>query len=273
VPHGIGRPIGMFDSGVGGLTVLRGCIAALPGEDIVYFGDTAWFPYGDRDPAEVRRRALAIGRWLADQGAKLVAVACNTATAVALPDLQRALTQPVIGPIRPDVHAALRATRNRRIGVLATTATIASDAYPRMVHAYDAGARVTGVACPGLASAVQDGGPLDASVAELVARCAAPLRDAGVDTAILGCTHFPAVAPLVRRALPGVTLIEGGAEMAAEVADALARRGVRRPAGGRPGTRRFACSGDPDAFRALGARLLGGPIDAVEVVDPGLHQP
>ncbi|MGE0029077.1 MAG: glutamate racemase [Thermoleophilia bacterium] len=273
MPHGIGRPIGVFDSGVGGLTVLRACIAALPGEDVVYFGDTAWFPYGERDPAEVRARALAIGAWLADQGVKLVAVACNTATAVALPGLQRALPQPVIGPIRPDVHAAVRATRNRRVGVLATAATIASGAYPRMARAYDAGVRVTGVACPGLAAAVQNGGPLDAAVADLVARCAAPLREAGVDTAILGCTHFPAVAPLVRDALPGVTIIEGGAEMAGEVADALARRGVLRPAGGAPGTRRFACSGDPDAFRALGERVLGAPIGDVEVVDPGLHQP
>ncbi len=271
MPHGIGRPIGIFDSGVGGLTVLRACIAALPQEDVVYFGDTAWFPYGERDPVEVRARALAIGGWLARQGVKLVAVACNTATAVALAHLQRALPQPVIGPIRPDVHAAVRASRNRRIGVLATAATIASGAYPRMVHAYDAGARVTGVACPGLAAAVQNGGPLDADVVALVGRCAAPLREAGVDTAILGCTHFPAVAPLVAEALPGVTLIEGGAEMAGEVDDALARRGVRRPAGP-PGSRRFACSGDPEAFRTLGTRVLGAPIGEVEVVDPGLHQ-
>jgi glutamate racemase len=107
----------------------------------------------------------------------------------------------------------------------------------------------------------------------MVARCAAPLREDGVDTAILGCTHFPAVAPLVADALPGVMLIEGGAEMAGEVVDALERRGIRRPAGRGPGRRRFACSGDPEAFRALGARLLAEPIDAVEVVDPGVHKP
>jgi glutamate racemase len=116
VPHGIGRPIGIFDSGVGGFTVLRACIAALPGEDVVYFGDTAWFPYGERDPVEVRARALAIGGWLARQGVKLVAVACNTATAVALPDLQRALPQPVVGPIRPDVHADDPRLRRGRAG-------------------------------------------------------------------------------------------------------------------------------------------------------------
>ena len=263
----------MFDSGVGGLTVLRECIAAMPAEDVVYFGDTAWFPYGERDPAEVRARALAIGAWLAAQGVKLVAVACNAATAVALPGLQRALSQPVIGPIRPDVHAAVRATRNRRIGVLATAATIASGAYPRMAQAYDAGVRVTGVACPGLAAAVQNGGPLDAAVADLVARCAAPLREAGVDTAILGCTHFPAVATLVRDALPGVPLGGGGAGRGGEVAAPRGGRGVLRPAGGGAGPRRFACSGDPEVFRTLGARVLGEPIGAVEVVDPGLHQP
>jgi glutamate racemase len=269
VPHAVSRPIGVFDSGVGGMTVLRACIDALPDEDVVYFGDTAWFPYGEREPAEVRARALAIGRWLAAQGAKLVVVACNTATAVALADLQRTLAPPVIGVIRPDVHAAVRATRNRRIGVLGTEATIRSGEYPRMVHAHDAGAQVTGVACPGLAAAVQNGGTRDASLAAMVGRCAAPLLEAGVDTAILGCTHFPAIAPLLRAAMPGVTLIEGGAEMAQEVAETLERRGVRRPPGDGPGRRRFACSGDPDAFRALGGRVLGEPIGAVEVVDPG----
>jgi glutamate racemase len=270
VPHGIARPIGVFDSGVGGLTVLRACVAALPDEDVVYVGDTAWFPYGEREPAEVRARALAIGRWLEGQGVKLVVVACNTATAVALADLQRALTVPAIGVIRADVHAAVRATRNRRIGVLATQTTVRSGEYPRMIHAHDAGAQVVAVACPGLAAAVQNGGPLDAAVVELVTGCAAPLREAGVDTAILGCTHFPAVAPLLRGALPGVTLIEGGAEMAEEVTEALRRRGVLRPSG-TGGTCRFACSGDPDAFRTLGARVLGRPIDAVEVIDPREH--
>lgn len=271
MPQGIGRPIGVFDSGVGGLTVLRACIAALPDEDVVYVGDTAWFPYGERDPADVRARALAIGRWLERQGAKLVVVACNTVTAVALADLQRALTVPAIGVIRPDVHAAVRATHNRRIGVLATQATVRSGEYPRMIRAHDAGAQVVAVACPGLAAAVQNGGPLDAAVAEMVGRCAAPLREAGVDTAILGCTHFPAIASLLADALPGVALIEGGAEMADEVTEALRRRGLLRTPGTGAGARRFACSGDPDAFRTLGARVLGQPIDAVEVIDPAKH--
>ncbi len=268
VASGASHAIGVFDSGVGGLTVLGACLDALPQEDFVYFGDTGFFPYGDKDPAVVRSRALAIGRWVAAQGAKLVVVACNTATAVALPDLQRELDVPVIGVIRPEVHAAVRATRNRRIGVLATEATTRSGAYPRMIHAHDAGVSVTGVACPDLATVVQNGEPLGDRVAGIVAGCAAPLVAAGVDTVILGCTHFPAVAPLLRAELPGVTLIEGRAEMAQEVAGTLHRRHAVRAAG-RRGTRRYACSGDTAAFRVLAERILGVPVEAVEAVDPG----
>jgi glutamate racemase len=258
----------MFDSGVGGLTVLGSCLAELPQEDFVYFGDTGFFPYGNRDPAVVRSRALAIGRWMAAQRVKLVVVACNTATAVALPDLQRELDVPVIGVIRPEVHAAVRATRNRRIGVLATEATTRSGSYPRMIHAHDAGVSVTSVACPDLAAAVQNGEPLGDRVVGMVAGCAAPLVAAGVDTVILGCTHFPAVAHVLRAELPGVTLIDGRVEMAREVAETLDRRHARRPAG-RRGTRRYACSGDTADFRVLAERVLGEPLDAVEAVDPG----
>lgn len=270
MPLEASQPIGVFDSGVGGLTILDECMAALPSEDVVYFGDTGFFPYGGRGPEEVRRRALAIGRWLVAQDVKIVVVACNTATAVALADLQRTLPVPVIGVIEPEVRAAVRATRNRHVGLMATEATVRSGSYPRMVHAHDAGVQVTSVACPGLATAIQRGGAVDDEEVAMVRRYAAPLIEAGVDTVILGCTHYPMIARLLRRSLPGATLVDGRSEMAREVADVLSRRGLLRPPGPEGG-RRFACSGDPEAFRRLGGRFLQMPLDGVEVVDPVAH--
>ena len=192
----------------------------------------------------MRRRALAVGRWLAALGVKLIVVACNTASAVALADLQRGLDVPVIGVIEPEVRAAVRATHNRRVGLMATEATVRSGSYPRMVGAHDAGVRVTSVACPGLAPVIQHGDALDDDVAAMVRRYTAPLTEAGVDTVILGCTHFPMIARLLRRSLPGATLIDGRSEIAREVADMLARKRLLRPAGP-DGTRRFVCSARP----------------------------
>ncbi len=258
----------MFDSGVGGLTVLDECLAALPAEDFLYFGDTAWFPYGDKAPAELRRRAEEITGWLVGQGVKLVVIACNTATAAALAWLQTRVQVPLIGVMSPEAHAAVQATRNRRVGLLATEATVTSGSYQRMIRAHDAGVRVTAVACPRLAPAIQRGDPFDEEIVEMVREYAAPLRAAEVDTAILGCTHYPMVERLLRRSLPGVTLIKSGEEIAREIADTLRRKGLLRPDGGE-GTYRFACSGDPEAFRALGSRFLQMPLGDVAQVEPG----
>ena len=260
-------PIGMFDSGVGGLTVLDECLAELPNEDFVYFGDTAFFPYGERSTPELRDRALAISTWLVEQGAKLIAVACNTATAAALDTLQQHVPVPVIGVMGPEAHAAVQATRNRRVGLLATTATVASGSYERMVHAHDAGVQVTSVPCPDLAPAIQRGDVVDERFVEMVRGYAAPLLDAGVDTCILGCTHYPIVERLIRRSLPGVSLISSGEELAKEMAGALERKRLRRPAGPE-GNYRFACSGDPADFRALGGRFLQLPLGDVDQIDP-----
>lgn len=257
----------MFDSGVGGLTVLDECLAALPAEDFVYFGDTAWFPYGDRGRDELRARALAITGWLEGQGAKIVVVACNTATAAALEWLQRRVDLPVVGVMGPEAHAAVQATRVRRVGLLATEATVAAGSYERMIHAHDAGVRVTSVACPGLAPAIQDGDPFAEAVVDMVREYTAPLVAAEVDTAILGCTHYPVVEKMLRRALPGVTLVKSGEELAREVAEGLRRKALLRPPG-REGRYRFACSGDPRAFRATGGRFLQMPLGEVQRVDP-----
>jgi glutamate racemase len=257
----------VFDSGVGGLTVLDECLAALPAEDFVYFGDTAWFPYGDKAPADIRRRSEEIAGWLTGQGVKLVVVACNTASAAALTWLQRRLEVPVLGVMAPEARAAVQASRTRRIGLLATEATVASGSYQRMIRANDAGARVTAVACPRLAPAIQRGEPWGEDLVEMVREYAGPLRAAGVDTAILGCTHYPVVERLIRRTLPGVTLIKSGEEIAREIGDTLRRKGLLRP-GATEGRYRFACSGDPEAFRAVGSRFLQMPLGEVARVEP-----
>lgn len=265
------RAIGVFDSGVGGLTVLDELLATLPAEDFVYFGDTAFFPYGEKSVDELRRRSLAIAQWLAGEGVKLIVVACNTATAAVLPWLQQHVETPLIGVMTPEAHAAVQATRNRRVGLLATTATVRSDSYRRMIEAHDAGVVVTSVECPRLAPAIQSGEAIDQSIVDMVREYTAPLLDAGVDTVILGCTHYPMVERLLRRSLPGVTLIKSGETLAREVAETLARKGLLRPAGPEGGYR-FACSGDPGVFRETGGRFLQMPLGDVRVIDPeGAH--
>jgi glutamate racemase len=198
---------------------------------------------------------------------KLIVVACNTATAAVLPWLQQQLATPVVGVMGPEAHAAVQATRNRRIGLLATEATVRSGSYPRMIQANDAGADVTSVACPRLAPAIQSGDPFDDDIVRMVREYTAPLNAAGVDTVILGCTHYPMVERLLRRSLPGVALIKSGEEIAREVAETLERKGLLRPPGSEGGYR-FACSGDPASFRELGSRFLQMPLGEVTVVDP-----
>jgi glutamate racemase len=257
--------VGVFDSGVGGLTVLDECLAQLPAEDFVYFGDTAFFPYGEKSAEALRGRATAISAWLQTQGVKTIVVACNTATAAALEHLQTTLDLPVIGVMTPEAHAAVQASRNRRIGLLATEATVRSGSYERMVHAHDAGVTVTSVACPLLAPAIQSGDPFDERIVAMVREYVAPLREARVDTVILGCTHYPMIDRLLRRSLPGVTLIKSGEELARELGESLVRKGIARD-GDREGSYRFACSGDPEGFRRLGSRFLQMPLVAVEHV-------
>ena len=261
--------IGVFDSGVGGLTVLDECLAQLPAEDFIYFGDTAWFPYGDRTDAELRARAEQIATWLISRGVKTVVIACNTATAAALTHLQTHLDVPVIGVMSPEAHAAVQTTRNRRIGLLATEATVRSGSYERMVRAHDAGVELTSVACPRLAPAIQNGDPFDERIVEMVKEYTAPLRQAGVDTVILGCTHYPLVERLLRRSLPNARLIKSGEELARELRGSLERKGLLRTED-REGQYRFVCSGDPAVFQALGTRFLQMPLGHVEQVElPG----
>jgi glutamate racemase len=260
------RPIGVFDSGVGGLTVLHEILVTLPHEDVVYLGDNARLPYGPRPLPEIKRFALEVGHFLERQGVKLVVVACNSATAAALPDLQRSLSVPVVGVLAPEAHAAALATRNRRVGLLATEATVASGRYQELVRAVDAGVEVIAVACPRLVPLIEADDPFGEETAAAVREVAAPLKEAGVDTVILGCTHYPLLRAVFQRVFGrDVTLVFSAEETAREVAETLRRKGIEHAAV-QEGSYRFLTTGDPDAFRAMGRRFLQLPIARVEPV-------
>jgi glutamate racemase len=234
------RPIGVFDSGTGGLTVLHECLVTMPHEDFVYLGDHARLPYGPRPLEEVRGFALEIGRYLERQDVKLVLVACNTATS---------------------------ATRNRKIGLLATEATVEAGRYAEFVAALDAGAEFTALPCPRLVPLIEGDDPFGAETTEVVRKYAEPLKEAAVDTVILGCTHYPLIRPVFQRVFGrGVTLVFSAEETAREVAETLGRKRIENEET-REGSYRFLTTGDPEAFRALGQRFLQLPIAEVEHVE------
>jgi glutamate racemase len=260
------RPVGLFDSGVGGLTVLHECLVTLPHEDFVYLGDHARLPYGPRPLLQVREFASEIGTFLEAQDVKLIVVACNTATSAALPQLQEELSVPVIGVISPEAHAAVLATRNRRIGLLATQGTVDGGRYAELIHTHDAGVEVISVPCPELVPLIEGDDPYGAATEAAVREYAAPLKLAGVDTVILGCTHYPLIRPVFQRVLGrDVTLVFSAEETAREVAETLARKRIENdPA--RDGSYRFLTTGDPGAFAEMGRRFLQLPIAEVEHV-------
>ena len=261
------RPIGVFDSGMGGLTVLHECLVTLPHEDFVYLGDGARLPYGPRPLEEIRRFAGEIATYLEQQGVKLIVAACNSATAAALPDLQRQLSVPVIGVIAPEAHAAVLATRNRRIGLLATEATVASGRYADLVRALDAGVHVFSVPCPKLVPLIEGDDPFGEATAAAVREYAGILKAEDVDTVILGCTHYPLVRPILQRVFGrGVTLVFSAEETAREVAETLARKGIENDES-REGEYRFLTTGDPELFRETGRRFLQLPIETAERVE------
>src|SRR5688500_18372811 len=192
------RAVGLFDSGMGGLTVLHECLVTMPHEDFVYLGDAVRLPYGPRPLAEIRRFAGEIARFLAAEDVKLILVACNAATSAALPELQEELAVPVVGVITPEAHAAVQATRNRRIGLLATQATVTAGRYDQLVRTLDAGARLFPVACPTLVPLIEGDDPFGPETVAAVREYAGPLKHEGVDTVILGCTHYPLIRPILQ---------------------------------------------------------------------------
>jgi glutamate racemase len=267
------RPIGVFDSGVGGLTVLHELLVQLPREDFLYLGDTARFPYGERSPEELARFSSEIAEELLRRRAKLLVIACNSATAAALPILERRMMETtlgvdVLGVVRPEALQAVAATRSGRIGLLATPTTVASGSYERAVGAVDPHVTLHPVACPTLASIIQAGHQFDERAVASVREACAPLLAAGVDTVILGCTHYPLISPMLQRMLgPDVRLVSSGGALARQVAHALSTRGLRNPREHGEGDYRFLCTGDTEAFRELGTSFLQMPLGTVEHVD------
>lgn len=251
-------PVGIFDSGVGGLSVAREIRRALPAEHLLYLADTAYVPYGDRSEEWVRERSLTIGRWMQDRGAKVLVVACNTATGAALEALRAVLAIPVIG-LEPALKPAVRESASGRVGVLATTRTIGSARLRRLIDDHGGGTEVVRHPCPGLADLVEDGvlaGPeLESRIAEYVA----PLREAGVDTVVLGCTHYVFVKDAIARALgPGVRLMDSGEAIARRTRQILAQAGTLE--GGGEGSIHCFSTGPADDVQAVVARLWPKPL-------------
>lgn len=268
-------PIGIFDSGIGGLTVVREVLRQLPNERIIYFGDTARVPYGPKSPDTVRRYSREIAEYLTSQDVKAIVIACNTATAHALPALTRELSIPVIGVVEPGARAAVAASRRLELGVIGTAGTIGSGAYERAIRRIAPHARVVARACPLFVPLVEEGW-LDTEATRLIAReYLAPLEAAGIDTLVLGCTHYPLLKPLLSNVLgPGVALIDSAHETAAETARVLAARGLLTP--GRSSSdaasvpvHRFIASDAPDHFLRFGQRFLGSAIECVETLTLG----
>ena len=266
-----GRPIGMFDSGFGGLTVARALIDLLPHEHLVYVGDTGRYPYGPRPLDEVRGFAVQITRRLVDEhGVKLVVVACNTASAAALGELQARAEVPVVGVIEPGARSLVAATRTGRVGVIGTVGTMASGAYQRAVHTIDPGVELTCAACPGFVEFVERGETASDQVHVLAERLLAPLREAKVDTLLLGCTHYPFLARTIGDIMGReVVLVSSADETAFEVRKLLLDGGGARlvePVAAAPARHRWLSSGDVEWFDELGRRLLGPELAQAEPV-------
>ncbi len=259
-------PLGVFDSGIGGLTVVRALFERLPRESVIYFGDTARVPYGPKSPDTVRRYSAEILAYLLHRGVKAVVVACNTSTAHALGYLQEHSPVPVVGVIEPGARAAVRATKTGTVGVIGTAGTIASGAYERAITALRPDARVFAQPCPLFVPLVEEGW-FDHPAAELIAReYLEPLKAAAVDVLVLGCTHYPLLKPLLARVMGShVTLVDSAQETATAVAAELEAHGLLAEEKGSH-EHRFVVSDDEPHFRKVGARFLGGKIKQVEVV-------
>jgi glutamate racemase len=258
-------PVGVFDSGIGGLTVAHEVIRQLPHESIIYFGDTARVPYGPKSPETVRRYSREIAGFLRDEGVKSIVVACNTATAHALGVLRDEMDMPVIGVVEPGARAAVAATQSGHVGVIGTAGTIKSGAYERAIRELDPNILVTPRACPLFVPMVEEGWT-EHEATRLVAReYLEPMLAAEIDTLVLGCTHYPLLKPLLRQVLgPDVKLIDSAEETAAETARTLSKTGLAADGEAEPDYR-FIASDDPLQFLQLGQRFLSGTMEGVEI--------
>lgn len=261
------RPIGVFDSGVGGLTVARAIFDLLPNEPILYLGDNARFPYGPRPVEEIRAFALDLAGYLVAHDVKMLVVACNSIEVAAIEDVARAHGVPVIGVIEPGVRAAIRATRNHLVGLIGTEATVDSGAYQRAVEATGAGVQLVSRACPVFVEHVERGDTSSAPLREAAARYLGPLRDVGVDTLIMGCTHYPMLSGLLQVEMgPDVVLVSSAEETAKDVYATLLSMDLRREDPGEP-EHRLLTTGDPEAFREVAHRFLGPEVRGIDTVE------
>lgn len=260
------RPIGVFDSGIGGLTVVHELMRSLPEESIIYFGDTARVPYGSKSATTVQRYAQEAAAFLLSRNVKMVVVACNTATAHAESALRTSLSVPVVGVIEPGARAAVEASRTGRIGVIGTAGTIASGAYDLAVRRKLPEARIYAQPCPLFVPLVEEGWSAHDAARLVAAEYLAPLRAMDVDVLILGCTHYPLLRRLLVEVMGGeVTLVDSAAETAREVALLLEEQGLRSTAAGACHT--FIASDSPLRFRDVGRAFVGDVLDIVELVD------
>jgi len=265
------RPIGMFDSGFGGLTVARALIDLLPAEHVVYIGDTGRYPYGPRAQAEVAGFAREIAWSLVKEyDVKAIVVACNTASAAAIDELQAELPVPVIDVIEPGALALVRATTSKRAGVIGTVGTIGSGAYLKAVAAAAPDVHLTSAACPGFVEFVERGQTSGDEITVLAERLLAPVREADVDALLLGCTHYPYLARVISDLMgPAVTLVSSADETAFVARTHLGELGLLREPDGVPAEHRFMSSGDIAWFTDLGTRLLGPELGSAERWQPG----
>jgi glutamate racemase len=253
--------IGVFDSGIGGLTVLQKIMETLPRENTVYLGDTARTPYGTKSVETVLRYSFENSDFLIEKNVKLVVVACNTSTAIALEPLQRDLSVPVIGVIEPGVRRALERTRNKKIGVIGTEATIQSGAYTKALKALDKDVEVYSRACSLFVPLVEEGWTDNAVVELTVEAYLESLKQSGIDTLILGCTHYPLLKKAIRKFMGrGVHLVDSAEEIAKEVCGMLKRKNLARKNG--KGIHSFFVTDAPDRFVKVGRRFLGEKVES-----------
>lgn len=260
-------PIGIFDSGVGGLTVYREVRRQMPSESTLYLGDTARIPYGTKSPSTVRRYALENSAFLRRQGIKMLIVACNTASALALPALEAAMDDiPVIGVIRPGAARAVKTTRNKRVGVIGTPATVQSGAYTRAIHEIDDSVEVYSKACP-LFVPLAEEGEVDSDIARAVARkYLIDLKDQNIDTLVLGCTHYPILRHVIAETMgPDVTLVDSAESVAISAAEILGPRASSVPVAGR--SSRFYVTDSASRFQAVAELFLGKTVEHLEAVE------
>ncbi|NQV43246.1 MAG: glutamate racemase [Candidatus Marinimicrobia bacterium] len=262
------RAIGVFDSGLGGISVVRAIIDLLPHEHLIYFGDTARVPYGSKSNETVIRFAHQISSFLIEKQVKMIVVACNTASAVALQSLQQSFNIPIVGVIEPGSEAAVKSSRHRRIGVIGTASTIRSGAYRAAIRALDSDIEVTDQACPLLVPLVEEDWPLDGVVRQVLESYLATFKTHEPDSLILGCTHYPYLKSIIQEVMgPSVHLVDSGEETATRVQKVLAEMGMLNHGNGDPGRHNFYVSDFPQKFEETASRFLGRPLDKLFKVE------